>query len=118
MPAGDGVSLPTTLAQMGSVAKTQAKGQQAPVPATPFSEQMNKDDKLRVQRVKETQESTQDKIDANQENPDKRQRRRLNRQRKRLGDGKDENFDPTASAAGDDTETEAERLGVLIDMRV
>ncbi len=51
MAAGDGVSLPTTLAQMGSVAKTQAKGQQAPAQTTPFSDQLNRDDDLKVQRV-------------------------------------------------------------------
>ena len=118
MPAGDGVSLPTTLAQMGSVAKTQAKGQHTQVQATPFSEQMNKDDELRVQRIKQTEETHQDEIDANQENPDKRQRRRLNRQRKRLREGAELDYDPDDAENEDDAAGEAERLGVLIDMRV
>lgn len=118
MPAGDGVSLPTTLAQMGSVAKTQAKGQHTQVHVTPFSDQKDKDDELRVQKVKQTEEARQDEIDANQENPDKRKRRRLNRQRKRLEEGAELEFDPEEAENADDDEAEAERLGVLIDMRV
>lgn len=118
MPAGDGVSLPTTLAQMGSVAKTQAKGQHSQVQVTPFSEQMNKDEELRVQRVKQMDEARQDEVDADKENPDKRRRRRLNRQRKRLKDGAELDFEPDGDESEDDAEGDAERLGVLIDMRV
>jgi len=118
MPAGDGVSLPTTLSQLGSVAKTQAKGQHTSTQVTPFSEQMNKDDDLRVQRVKETEQAQQENVDPNGENPDKRQRRRLNRQRKRLGDGPVEDFDPDESDDAEDAADSKERLGILIDMRV
>ena len=114
MPAGDGVSLPTTLAQMGSVAKTQAKGQQTATQTVPFSDQLNKDDDLKVQRVKETDEATQRKIDANAEKPDKRKRRRLNRNRKQLSEESEE--DQGAEKAGD--QPESPELGVLIDMRV
>lgn len=114
MPAGDGVSLPTTLSQMGSVAKTQAKGQQAQTQVTPFSEQMKRDEELRVQRVSQTEGTQQEKIDANQENPDKRQRRRLKRQQKRLGEAAEADL----AEAEDEEESEGDRLGVLIDMRV
>ncbi len=114
MPAGDGVSLPTTLAQMGSVAKTQAKGQQAATQTVPFSDQLKQEDDLKVQRVKETDEATQQKIDPNAEHPDKRKRRRLKRNRKQLSEETPEEL----GAEEDDDQAEAPELGVLIDMRV
>lgn len=117
MPAGDGVSLPTTLAQMGSVAKTQAKGQQAATQTTPFADQLKKDDDLKVQRVKETEEATQQKIDPKQENQDKRQRRRLKRHRKHLANAENEPESPAGDGDEDDPDN-AEQLGVLIDLRV
>ena len=118
MPAGDGVSLPTTLAQLGNVAKTQAKSQHTPTQVTPFSEQLDKDDDLRVQRIKQAEEAEQNKIDPDQDNQDKRQRRRLKRERKRLDDSSDEGSDANENDDAEDTEGAEERLGVLIDMRV
>ena len=53
MAAGDGISMPTTLSQMGSVAKTQAKGQQAATHTAPVPERMQDDEDLRVNRVKD-----------------------------------------------------------------
>jgi hypothetical protein len=117
MPAGDGVSLPTTLAQMGSVAKTQAKGQQAATQTTPFADQLNRDDDLKVQRVKETEETKHQKIDPKQENADKRKRRRLKRNRKQLAADADDAADADLIADDEDPES-AEQLGVLIDLRV
>lgn len=107
--------MPTTLSQMGSVAKTQAKGQQNPTHVTPFSEQMNRDEDLRVQRVKQTEEAQQENVDPDRENPDKRKRRRLNRQRKLLEESSEEDLAPSDEVEGDSDE---ESLGVLIDMRV
>lgn len=116
MAAGDGISMPTTLSQMGSVAKTQAKGQQAATHTAPVPERMQDDEDLRVNRVKETEEASQDKIDPNKDNnPDKRKRRRLRRNRRLPGENEDEATDETA--AGEENEDEnAEKLGRLIDM--
>jgi hypothetical protein len=118
MPAADGVSLPTTLAQMGSVAKTQAKGQQAATQVTPFSDQLKQDDDLKVQRVKETEETAQQKIDEKQKNPDKRKRRRLNRNRKQLADGAGEEANEDEQENPAEEDPDGEQLGILIDMRV
>jgi hypothetical protein len=69
---GDGVSLPTTLAQMGSVAKTQARGQQAAPQVTPFSEQKDDKNELKVQRVKETDPAEKNRVTADRDEKDKR----------------------------------------------
>ena len=114
--AGDGVSLPTTIAQMGNVAKTQARGQQSAVPVTPFSEQMDKEEALKIQRVKETAAAEKNRVNPDESREDKRKRRRLRRNRKQL-----EQHDETEEAS-DDTEEDAnpeeEQLGCLIDLRV
>ena len=114
--AGDGVSLPTSIAQMGSVAKTQAKGQQAAQQTTTFADQLDKKDELKVQRVKETQKADQEKIDPDQDREkDKRQRRRLRRNRKFLTDeaAAEEQENPEETP-----EDQEEKVGVLIDLRV
>ncbi len=80
---GDGVSLPTTLAQMGSVAKTQARGQQSSPQVTPFSEQKADRDELRIQRVKETSKAEKARVTRQDEENDKRKKRRLKRVRKK-----------------------------------
>lgn len=122
---GDGVSLPTTLAQMGSVAKTQARGQQASPQVTPFSEQKDDKNELKVQRVKETAEAEKSRVAADREEGDKRKRRRLKRRRNRIlkaaGDqpegGKDPDRERSDHPSGDPAEDE-ETLGGLIDLRV
>jgi sensor c-di-GMP phosphodiesterase-like protein len=116
MAAGDGVSLPTTLAQMGSVAKTQAKGQQAATQTTPFADQVKQNEDLKVQRVRETTEAQQQAVDPEGGNTDKRKRRRLKRSRKQLADAEAE--DPTETECSDEEQPDKEQLGVLIDMRV
>jgi len=116
MAAGDGVSLPTTLAQMGSVAKTQAKGQQAATQTTPFADQIKHNEDLKVQRVQETTEANQQGIDPNKGESDKRKRRRLKRNRKQLADSDEEIQEELAESEED--QAEEEQLGVLIDMRV
>ncbi len=110
--------MPTTLAQMGSVAKTQAKGQQAQTQATPFTDHLQKDDDLKVQRVKEMEEASKQKIDEKQENPDKRKRRRLKRNEKRFTDGEEEKFEDQDDETAEDADPDQEQLGILIDMRV
>ena len=106
MPAGDGVSLPTTIAQMGTVAKVQAKGQTTLTQAAPFSEQLADKDELQVERIKESDESAEQQLNPDRKNSDKRKRRRLKRKRKELADNVDE-----------EQESETDGLGILIDMR-
>jgi len=101
---GDGVSLPTTLAQMGSVAKTQARGQQSSPQVTPFSEQKADREELRIQRVKETSETEKSRVARQDEEKDKRKRRRLRRSRKKEERGQ--------------KEKDEEAIGSLIDTRV
>jgi len=120
---GDGVSLPTTLAQMGSVAKTQARGQQSSPQVTPFSEQKQEQDELGVQRVKETTESEKNHVCRQAEEKDKRKRRRLKRNRRKPDHPNGKNCGGTGGAEdpGDDrrgTESGTEELGSLIDLRV
>lgn len=116
--AGDGVSLPTTIANLGTVAKTQAKGQQAAQPTTPFAEQMDKNDDLKVQRVKETEQAAKKKIDPDAENTDKRKRRRRRRNRKLIeAQERESNRDQTETDADQDEPVE-ESIGCLIDLRV
>ena len=120
---GDGVSLPTTLAQMGSVAKTQARGQQLTPQVTPFSEQKEDQDEFGIQRVKETSETEKNHVSRQEEEKDKRKRRRLKRNRRKL-DHSNEGRSGDAEGSdhgGDDrqpTEIGAEELGSLIDLRV
>lgn len=116
--AGDGVSLPTSIAQMGSVAKTQAKTQQTAQPVTPFADQLDKKDELKVQRVKETLKTEQEKVDPDQEREkgkDKRRRRRMRRKGKNLG------LNAEAPENGEDSpenEESAEKVGTVLDLRV
>lgn len=112
----DGVSLPTTIAQMGSVAKTQSRAQQQGQHVTPFKDQLDKREELKVQRVQHTEAADHRRIEAEDEAPDKRQRRRRRRERKlQFRDGEDEAA-PDESAATESA-SEPEQLGALIDLR-
>ncbi|MFT5233696.1 MAG: hypothetical protein ACI9UK_000164 [Candidatus Krumholzibacteriia bacterium] len=106
MPAGDGVSLPTTISQMGTVAKVQAQSQVIQTQSAPFSEQLAGKDELQVERIKESDESAEQKLNPDSNNSDKRKRRRLKRKRKELTDNEDE-----------EQESDTDGLGILIDMR-
>ena len=120
---GDGVSLPTTLAQMGNVAKTQARGQQSPPQVTPFSEQKDGQEELKVQRVKETAEAEKNRLSRRDEEKDKRKRRRLRRTRKKGKLSGDQSLGNPETADHRDEDSrepnsEEEMLGGLIDLRV
>ncbi len=120
---GDGVSLPTSLAQMGNVAKTQARGQQSAPQVTPFSEKKEGQEELKVQRVTETKEAEKNRVTRRDEEKDKRKRRRLNRTLKKGKLPEEEKHllrGHTDPQDGDerDPETENETLGGLIDLRV
>ncbi len=114
--AGDGVSMPTTIAQMGSVAKTQAKAQQQPAQhAAPFAEQMDKQEELRLQRVKETQEAEKKKIEQEEKEQRDRRRRRREKRREKL-DAREE--DRVAATDSESDSEENETIGTLLDLRV
>ncbi len=104
--------MPTQLAQIGSVAKTQARNQQAAQPATNFHEQQDKDDSLKAQRVKETEKAQQQKVDPDE---DRRRERRKRRQQKQALQALEESG-PDA-LHNDEENPEEEELGRLIDMR-
>ena len=112
----DGVSLPTTIAQLGSVAKTQSRAQQQAQNVTPFKDQLDKREELKVQRVKQTEAADHRRIEAEDDAPDKRQRRRQRRERKlQLREEELESAD--ADSPADESAPETEKLGALIDLR-
>jgi hypothetical protein len=110
--AGDGVSLPTTLAQMGSVAKAQARAANPAQPATPFAELQEQKGELRARKVQEPGQAQEDRrVAADGDGLDKRQRRRQRRQAR-----------PGPAADGDEAndgaaEDNASPLGQLVDLR-
>ncbi len=83
--AGGGVSLQTTIVQLGSVAQTQLKGQQAHHPTTPFSERLDANQDATVQRVRKADEAERKRIDADA----KRERRAAGARGGRGGAGSD-----------------------------
>jgi hypothetical protein len=120
---GDGVSLPTSLAQLGNAAKTQARGQQSSPQVTPFSQQKDGQEELKVQRVKETEAAEKNRVSRRDEEKDKRKRRRLKRRRKKEKPPADEVLqNHEAGNQGDGEENECledeSTLGGLIDLRV
>ncbi|PID79737.1 hypothetical protein CSB20_09220 [bacterium DOLZORAL124_64_63] len=105
--------MPTQLAQMGTVAKTQARAQQATQPATGFQEQQSKDESLKTQRVKETEKTADSKIDPDED----RRRERRRRRRRKLQQRRPAGRFTTDSENDPKTAEEDEDLGSLIDMR-
>jgi hypothetical protein len=128
--AGDGISVQTNIAQLGNVARSQAKGQQAQQSATTFSEKVDKQEELRVQRVKETDKTEKQKINPDGEDRRKRRRQRRKRAREERASRNAEDRSPDRveekAAYGDEPGAEAaaegERspapIGGLVDTRV
>ena len=116
---GDGVSLPTSIAQLGNAAKTQAKGQQNQTTATPFSEQLDKDEKLKIQRVQQTEKSEQDGVDpeGKQRRDDKRKKRRRARRLRRTRVRDQANQDNAEFTDDKEQELEPATVGSMIDKR-
>lgn len=96
--AGDGVSIQTNLAQLSNLARTQAKGQQAGAHGAATAQELKQDDVAPVNKVRETEKTEQDRVDADKE----RQRRREKRQE----DEDDEN-----------NEEQPESVGCLVDIK-
>jgi len=111
---GDGVSLQTTISQLGNVAKAQLKGQQQNQQTAPLSEQLDKSKDLKVNRVKQAEKAEKGQID-----PDAGHKKR-ERKKKRLESASD-----SPQAAGSDVDPQAEEgpadageVGRLVDTRV
>lgn len=105
--AGDGVSLQTTLTQMGSVAKSQARAQQtAAVPGQ--AQQLEKEEVKPLEKVRQAEKTEKQQVEA-----DRRRERRRRRQQDRAvaaDAGADETRDDEEGAAG-------ANLGGLIDIK-
>lgn len=115
MPAGDGVSLPTTIVQMGTVAKAQAQSQTTPNHTVPFSEKLANEDDLRVERLQESDDPDHEQVNRDGKKSDKRKRRRLKRKRKVFTVDTDETIYQSDEAK--EQINEVDELGMLIDMR-
>ena len=117
---GDGVSIPTTIAQLGNVAKTQARAQQTPAPVTPFSEQKDDQEQLKIQRVREATAAEKNRVAADHDETDRRKRRRLKRNRKQYQgqEGQPDDENGAGAGNGDDLDKDEARRGSLIDLRV
>lgn len=110
--AGDGVSLPTTLAQLGSVAKAQARAANPAQPATPFAELQEQKGELRARKVQEPGQAQEDRrVAGDGDGLDKRQRRRQRRQSRNGPAG------ATDEAADEAAADDASPLGHLVDLR-
>ena len=112
--SGDGVSMPTQLAQLGNVAKTQARVQQAAQPATSFSDQLEKNDDLKAQRIKEAKEAEKGHINPDE---DRRQKRKKRRQKKKLLESLDGSENQNGEVQSDEVENPEDEIGVLVDLR-
>lgn len=113
----DGVSLPTTISQMGSVAKTQSRAQQQAQQTTPFKDQLDKTEELKPQRVQKTEAADHRRIEEEDERADKRQKRRRRREQKLLARADDDDDGAAAPAAETSDEQDADKVGGLIDLR-
>ena len=113
----DGVSLPTTISQLGSVAKSQARAQQTGQNAVPFQKQLDKQEELKVQRVQQAEKSGHRRVEADDERPDKRKRRRRRREQKLLEREQAEAAAAGADGRDRDDDEERDRVGGLIDLR-
>jgi len=112
--AADGVSLQTSISQLGNVARTQVKSQQqANQNSTTFAEQVDQSKDLKVNRVKKAEKADKGKID-----PDAEKERR--RARQETAD--DESPQQAAEQTGEENDAEeqadsAREIGLNIDTR-
>ena len=106
--------MPTQLAQLGSVAKTQARAQQAAQPSTSFSDQVDKKDSLKAQRVAEAQKAEKSRISPDE---DRRQKRKKKRHQKRERQDFENNGMPDDEIQAQDDGNTEEEIGLLVDLR-
>ncbi|MFH1844451.1 MAG: hypothetical protein ABIF77_14725 [bacterium] len=112
--AADGVSLQTSLSQLGNVARTQVKSQQqANQNTTTFSEQVGQSKDLKVNRVKKAEKADKGKIDPDAEK---------DRQRAQQEAAEEEKKQQAAEQTGEENDAEeqtdtAQEIGLNIDTR-
>jgi len=107
--------MPTTLSQLGRVAKAQAKGQHQNQQVTPFSEQQEKQDELKLQKINKAEKTAEERIDPDsRKEKDRRKRRRLARRR----DLRKNREEPDEAREKETDEEDAEALGLTIDLLV
>jgi hypothetical protein len=107
--AGDGVSLPTNLVQLGNLAKTQARGPTA-THGPNVAQELQKQDVTPLAKVKETEKAEQDAVDPDEDRREEKKRKRR------------EDEDQSVEARADDSEDETPAedpggLGGLIDTK-
>ena len=108
---GDGISIQTTLSQLGNVARTQAKGQQAGQNAAPLEDQLDKNKEMKVDRVKETEKTEKGRVDP--DGKKEKEKRRAKKPGER--DGEDESRDD--EELEEEATVSPEGLGMRIDTR-
>jgi hypothetical protein len=106
--SADGVSLPTTIAQLGNAARSQAKGQQTQQPATPLSEQLEQTRDLKVRRVKQTEPAEKGRVQPDEE---RRKRGRKRKDPRRPQDGAAPSTEAESDEAVEGAEPTAEQQG-------
>jgi hypothetical protein len=104
--AGDGVSLQTNIAQLGNVAKAQARGQQTGA-VTPGQAPQRDEDVPKLQKVPESEKTGRERLDPNAHRP---KDRRPGEDERDEAENEDEQ-----DAARDDADDP--RLGNLIDIK-
>lgn len=115
--AGDGVSLPTTISQLGNVARTQLKGQQVNQQATPLSEQLDQSKDLKVNRVKQLEKADKGRVESDEE---KERRRRHGQEEAASGGGavkESGEADAVEEETAEANASAAEGIGRLVDTR-
>ena len=86
--SGDGVSLQTTISQMGNVAKAQLKGQQQNQPTAPLSEEIDKSKDLKVNRVKQAEKTEKGRIEEDEQKKKRADKKKDVEKKKKLAGGK------------------------------
>jgi hypothetical protein len=110
--SGDGVSLQTSLVQLGNVAKTTARSTQAPHGATPANEPADRREIAKLHRVNET-----DKTERQQVDPDRRREQEHRKDHADDGNGGAETAAAGVAAAPEEDAAHALGVGGLIDRK-
>jgi len=109
--AGDGVSLQTNIAQLGNLAKSQSKAQQAGAVNPDQARELDKEDVKPLEKVRETEKAEKKQVDAKEERAQDRRRRRRLRRQAAAADAEEEEQDP------EEAETVQPGLGGLVDTK-
>ena len=107
--AGDGVSLQTNIAQLGNLAKSQSRAQQAGAVNPDQARQLDKEDAKPLEKVRETEQAEKSKVDGEEE------RARQRKQRRAKGDPATEEDEDGQDP--DDIEAAQPDLGGLVDTK-